>query len=85
MHGIKCYALCDSATGYCRKLKIYNGRYITFDKTLPYNYSIVMDIISPHYLYNNHKLYTDNYYNSLKLATDLNKKKTYLFNRNNKK
>ena len=72
------YALCDSATGYCLKLKIYTGRDITFDKTLPYNYSIVMDLISPNYLYNNHKLYTDNYYTSLKLATDLNKKKTHL-------
>ena len=37
-----------------------------------------MDLISPNYLYNNHKLYTDNYYTSLKLATDLNKKKTNL-------
>ena len=62
--------------GYCLKLKIYTGRDITFDKTLLYNYSIVMDLISPNYLYNNHKLYTDNYYTSLKLATDLNKKKT---------
>ena len=44
-----------------------------------------MDIISPNCLYNNHKLYIDNYYTSLKLATDLNKKKTNLFNRNNKK
>ena len=42
------------------------------------NYSIVMDLISPNYLYNNHKLYTDNYYTSLKLGTDLNKKKTNL-------
>ena len=41
----------------------YTGRDITFDKTLPYNYSIVIDLISPNYLYNNHKLYTDNYYN----------------------
>ena len=65
-HGIKCYALCDSATGYYHKLKIYTGRDITFDKTLPYNYSIVMDLISPNYLYNNHKLYTDNHYTSLK-------------------
>ena len=28
----KCYALCDSVTGYCLKLKIYIGRDITFDK-----------------------------------------------------
>ena len=35
-------------------------------------------LISPRYLFNNHKLYTDNYYTSLKLVTDLNKKKTYL-------
>ena len=77
-HRIKCYTLCDSATGYCLKLKIYTGRDTTFDKTLPYNYSIVMDLISPNYLYNNHKLYTDNYYTSLKLAIDLNKKKTHL-------
>ena len=66
-HGINCYALCDCAIGYCLKLKIYTYRDITFDKILPYNYSI-----SPNYLYNNHKLYTDNYYTSLKLATDLN-------------
>ena len=31
-----------------------------------------MDLISPNYLYNNHKLYTDTFYTSLKLATDLN-------------
>ena len=37
-----------------------------------------MDLISPNYLYNNHKLYADNYYASLKLATVLNKKKTHL-------
>ena len=74
----KFYALCDSATGYCLKLKIYTGSDITFDKTLPYNYSIVMDFISPNYLYNNHTLYIDNYYASLKLATDLNKKKINL-------
>ena len=37
-----------------------------------------MDLISPNYLYNNLKLYTDNYYTLLKLATDLNKKKTHL-------
>ena len=77
-HVIKCYVLYDSATGYCLKCKIYTGIDITFDKKLPYNYSIVMDLISPNYLYNNHKLHTDNYYTSLKLATDLNKKKTYL-------
>ena len=41
----------------------YTGRDITFDKKLPYNYSIVIDLISANYLYNNHKLYTDNYYN----------------------
>ena len=74
-HRIKCYALCDSATGYCLKFKIYTGRDINFDKTLPYNYSIVMDFISPNYIYNNHKLYTVNYYTSFELATDLNKKK----------
>ena len=77
-HVIKFYALCDSATGYCLKFKIYTGRDITFDKTSPYNYSIVMDLISPNYLYNNYKVYTDNYYTSLKLATDLIKKKTNL-------
>ena len=75
--GIKLYALC-STTGYCLKLKIYTSRDITFDKTLPYNYSIVMDLFSPNYLYNNHKLYTDNYYTSLKNETNLNKKKKYL-------
>ena len=37
-----------------------------------------MDLISPNYLYNNHKLYTHNYYTSLKLVIDLNKKKTQL-------
>ena len=58
----KFYASCDFATGYYIKIKIYTGRDITFDKTLPYNYSIVMDLISSNYLYNNHKLYTDNYY-----------------------
>ena len=68
------YALCDSATGYSLKLKIYTGRDIIFNKTLPYHYSIVMDLISPNYLYNNHKLYTDNYYTLFKLAIDLNKK-----------
>ena len=64
-HGIKFYALCDSATGYCHKHKIYTCRDITFHKILPYNYAIVMDLISTNYLYNNHKLYTDNYYTSL--------------------
>ena len=34
--------------------------------------SVYNQIGSPNYLYNNHKLYTDNYYISLKLATDLN-------------
>ena len=77
-HEIKCYTLSDSVTGYCLKLKTYTGRFNTFDKTSPYNYSIVMDLISPNYLYNNHKLYNDNYYTSLKLVTDLNKKKTHL-------
>ena len=37
-----------------------------------------MDFISPNYLYNNHTLYIDNYYTSLKLATDLNKMKINL-------
>ena len=37
-----------------------------------------MDLISPNYLYNNHTFYTANFYTSLKLATDLNKKKTNL-------
>ena len=37
-----------------------------------------MDLTSPKYLYNNHQLYTDNYYTLLKLATYLNKKKTHL-------
>ena len=31
-----------------------------------------MDLISPNYLYTNHKLYIDNYYTSLKLTTYLN-------------
>ena len=77
-HGSKLYTLCDPDTRYCFKLKIYTGRDITFDKILPYNYSIVIDLISLNYLYNDHKLYTDNYYISYKLATDLNKKKTPL-------
>ena len=41
-----------------------------------------MDLISPNYLYNNHKLYTDNYYTSLKLATNMIKNNK--FNRNYK-
>ena len=77
-HKIKCYVLCYFATRYCLKLKIYTGRDITFDKTLPYNYPIVMDLISPNYLHGSHKLYIDNYYTSLKLAADLKKKKTDL-------
>ena len=59
------------------KLKYILVEYITFDKTLPYNYAIVMDLTSPNYVCNNNTLYTDNYYTPLKFATDLNKKKTH--------
>ena len=45
---------------------VLNLKYILVERYYLYNSSIT--------LYNNHKLYTDKYYTSLKLATDLNKK-----------
>ena len=51
------FALCDSVTGYFLKIKIYTGRDITFDKTLPYNYFIVMDLTSPNYVCNNNSIH----------------------------
>ena len=59
----------DSITGYCLKIHIYFGYEERFVSREVFTYN--MYHLMSDYFNNNHVLYTDNYYTSIKLARKL--------------
>ena len=64
-HGFKFYALCDSITGNCLKIHIYSGYEEEFVSREGFTYNLCNHLMSD-YFNNNHVLYTDHYYTSIK-------------------
>ena len=62
-YGIKSYVLADSISGYCGNIRVYDG----VSHSLHYT---VFGLVE-HILNRNHKLYCDNFYNSVRLSEEL--------------
>lgn len=73
--GIKIWACCDADTSYCLKYQIYTG---ASDNGAEHGLAtrVVFDLMNP-YLDKGYHLYIDNFYTSLKLIQELEKRKTY--------
>ena len=71
----KLLVLPEALTGYCLYFQIYTGKCNDKAKHGPMH-RVVMDLIAL-YLYKNHNLYFDNYYNSPKILKDGVCKNTY--------
>ena len=73
--GFKIWTLADSATGYVCDMDVYSGK-----RNAPsengIGYDVVMGLAQP-FLNRYHHIYFDNFFSSLKLATDLLDAKTY--------
>ena len=72
--GIKMYEICDSNNGYCSNFEMYMGKNRSISSKGA-TYDLVMRLMAP-YLNKGYKLYTDNYYSSPILFSDLLEKKT---------
>ena len=72
---IKIWASCDADTSYCLKFQIYTG---ASDNGAEHGLAtrVVFDLMKP-YLDKGYHLYVDNFYTSLKLIQELEKRKTY--------
>lgn len=73
-YGVKVFKICAPPC-YTLGMKIYAGKNEVQGKNLSKN--VVMDLSSP-YTDNGRVLYTDNFYSSVDLAEELNKKKNHL-------
>ena len=62
-YGIKSYVLADSVTAYCYNLRVYDGIPSTLHDTI---FGLCEGLLDK-----NHKLYMDNFYNSVKLSMEL--------------
>ena len=65
--GIKFFSLNDSTSAYCLEIQVYTGKDIRFSTGEGFVYNIVTFLFNS-YLFDNHILYTDNMYTSVKLA-----------------
>ena len=73
--GIKVWVLCEAKSGYCLKFQIYTGKHA---KATEHGLSHrVVHGLMEKYLDKGYHLYFDNFYTSLKLVKDLEKRKTY--------
>ena len=75
--GIQFFSLCDSVNSYCLQFIIYTGREDIFVSGEGFTFNIMNELLSDNQ-YKYHIVYTDNYYNSLKLAKYLLATGTYL-------
>jgi hypothetical protein len=74
-YGVKLFKLCVE-NGFTYKIKIYGGR-SERDVNQPLATSVVMDLMEP-LLDSGRTLYTDNFYTSVGLAHELNRRQTHL-------
>ncbi len=76
--GIKLWCLCDSFSGYCLAFSIYTGKDEAQEQAeVGLAYSVVMNLMKGYLLSRQH-LYTDNFFSSICLASDLLQDDTYL-------
>ena len=76
--GIKLWCLCDAATGYCLAFTVYTGAEINdVAPTHDLGYRVVMQLMG-NYLHQQRHVYADNYFTSVKLASDLLRSGTYM-------
>jgi len=68
--GVKMFALCDSTTSYMSNFKIYTGRSVEGQADVGLAHKTVIDLMAP-YSKQGYHLYTDNFYTSPGLYTDL--------------
>ena len=78
-YGIKVYSIADSSNGYVLGCLVYTGSEM-HTSSAPYNHlpktaQITMRLINP-YLDNGYHLYTDRFYSSMVVASELEKRKT---------
>ena len=75
--GITFFSLNDSTSAYCLEIQVYTGKDIRFSTGEGFVYNIVTFLFNS-YLFDNHILYTDNMYTSVKLAHYLRSNSSHL-------
>ena len=75
--GIQFFSLNDSTSAYCLEIQVYTGKDIRFSTGEGFVYNIVTFLFNS-YLFDNHILYNDNMYTSVKLAHYLRSNSSHL-------
>lgn len=75
-YGVKLYELCES-TGMVLKIKVYCGKSEATENDMGHAASVVLHLMDK-YLDKGYVLYTDNFYNSVRLTNNMTARKTYM-------